>query len=100
MPSLKRPADTCLRPSMRPGSPNSSHIAAIASPSGVSADARRDRRALDLPIDSGILAAMLPGEAVRLREILLGQDAVSPLLNLGSSTRHFRDVVQPYIEEE
>jgi hypothetical protein len=39
-------------------------------------------------------------EAARLRDILLGRQDVSPLLNLGSSTRHFREVVKPHIEEE
>ena len=43
---------------------------------------------------------MLPAEAVRLREILLAQAEVSPLLNLGSSTRHFRETVQPHVEAE
>lgn len=43
---------------------------------------------------------MLPGEAVRLREILLEQAAISPLLNLGSSTRAFREEVQPHIARD
>ena len=43
---------------------------------------------------------MLAAEAVRLREILLGQPNPSPLLNLGSSTRGFREVEKPYIEHE
>ncbi len=41
---------------------------------------------------------MLEAEAVRLRDILLGQGGVSPLLNLGSSTAVFRTVTQPHIE--
>ena len=43
---------------------------------------------------------MFDREAARLREILLGQRAVSPLLNLGSSTRLFREVTKPHIQEE
>ena len=43
---------------------------------------------------------MFDREAARLREILLGQRAVSPLLNLGSSTRAFREVTKPHIHEE
>jgi hypothetical protein len=43
---------------------------------------------------------MFDREAARLREILLGQRAVSPLLNLGSSTRAFRETAKPYIHEE
>jgi hypothetical protein len=39
-------------------------------------------------------------EANRLRRILLDLQGVSPLLNLGSSTRHFREVTQPHIERE
>ena len=39
-------------------------------------------------------------EARRLCRILLDQEEVSPLLNLGSSTRHFREVVQPHIARE
>jgi hypothetical protein len=39
-------------------------------------------------------------EAVRLRRILLDLQGVSPLLNLGSSTRHFREVIKPHIEKE
>jgi SAM-dependent methyltransferase len=37
-------------------------------------------------------------EATRLCEILLGRAEVSPLLNLGSSTRDFRQVAKPHIE--
>jgi hypothetical protein len=44
--------------------------------------------------------AMFDREAHRLREILLGQRAVSPLLNLGSSTRHFRETAKPHIQAE
>jgi hypothetical protein len=43
---------------------------------------------------------MFDREAVRLREILLAQAKVSPLLNLGSSTREFREVTQPHIHAE
>jgi hypothetical protein len=43
---------------------------------------------------------MFDREAARLREILLGQRAVSPLLNLGSSTRAFREVAKPHIHDE
>jgi hypothetical protein len=39
-------------------------------------------------------------EAIRLRRILLDLPGVSPLLNLGSSTRHFREVIKPHIEME
>lgn len=43
---------------------------------------------------------MFQAEAVRLRGILLDLEGVSPLLNLGSSTRHFREVIKPHIERE
>ena len=43
---------------------------------------------------------MFDSEAVRLREILLAQGTVTPLLNLGSSTRKFREVTQPHIDAE
>jgi SAM-dependent methyltransferase len=43
---------------------------------------------------------MFEAEAIRLREILLARDAVSPLLNLGSSTRNFRAVAKPHIQRE
>jgi SAM-dependent methyltransferase len=43
---------------------------------------------------------MFDREAARLREILLGQRAVSPLLNLGSSTRAFRETAKPHIHDE
>jgi SAM-dependent methyltransferase len=43
---------------------------------------------------------MFESEAVRLREILLAQQGVSPLLNLGSSTGDFRTVAKPHIERE
>jgi hypothetical protein len=39
-------------------------------------------------------------EAIRLRRILLDLPGASPLLNLGSSTRHFREVTKPHIEME
>jgi hypothetical protein len=41
---------------------------------------------------------MLEAEAARLCRILLEAADVSPLLHLGSSTRHFREVEQPHIE--
>ena len=43
---------------------------------------------------------MFEAEAIRLREILLAQGEVSPLLNLGSSTRAFREQAKPHIERE
>ena len=43
---------------------------------------------------------MFDAEAARLREILLEQRAVSPLLNLGSSTRAFREATKPHIQRE
>ena len=43
---------------------------------------------------------MFEAEAIRLREILLAQGEVSPLLNLGSSTRFFREQAKPHIERE
>jgi len=43
---------------------------------------------------------MFEAEAIRLREILLAQGDVSPLLNLGSSTRVFREETKPHIERE
>ena len=44
--------------------------------------------------------AMFDREAARLREILLAERAVSPLLNLGSSTRAFRERAKPHIQAE
>jgi hypothetical protein len=44
--------------------------------------------------------AMFKTEAVRLREILLERRAASPLLNLGSSTRAFRETARPHIQSE
>jgi hypothetical protein len=41
---------------------------------------------------------VLDVEAARLCEILLAQRDVSPLLNLGSSTREFRERAKPHIE--
>jgi hypothetical protein len=41
---------------------------------------------------------MFEAEAARLCEILLGAGEVSPLLNLGSSTREFRKVAKPHID--
>lgn len=43
---------------------------------------------------------MFHAEAIRLRHILLDLGGVSPLLNLGSSTGHFREVTKPHIEAE
>lgn len=43
---------------------------------------------------------MFRAEAIRLRGILLDLGGVSPLLNLGSSTRHFREVIKPHIHGE
>lgn len=41
---------------------------------------------------------MRASEADVLRDVLLDHGDVSPLLNLGSSTRHFREVSQPHIQ--
>ena len=43
---------------------------------------------------------MFEAEAIRLREILLARGEISPLLNLGSSTRAFREQVKPHIERD
>lgn len=43
---------------------------------------------------------MFQAEAARLRQILLDRQDVSPLLNLGSSTGRFREVIKPHIERE
>lgn len=43
---------------------------------------------------------MFEAEAIRIRDILLAQGEVSPLLNLGSSTRAFREQAKPHIERE
>jgi hypothetical protein len=43
---------------------------------------------------------MFEAEAIRLREILLAREGVSPLLNLGSSTRAFREIAKPHIARE
>ena len=43
---------------------------------------------------------MFEAEAIRLRGILLAQGEISPLLNLGSSTRAFREETKPHIERE
>ena len=43
---------------------------------------------------------MFDREAARLREILLGQRAVSPLLDVGSSTRAFREIDKPHVQNE
>jgi hypothetical protein len=43
---------------------------------------------------------MLAVEAARLRDILVGQGRPSPLLNLGSSTRRFREVDKPHVERD
>ncbi len=39
-------------------------------------------------------------EAARIRQILLDLPEASPLLNLGSSTRRFRETTKPHIEAE
>ena len=41
---------------------------------------------------------VLEAEAARLCQILLGRENVSPLLNLGSSTREYREVSRPHID--
>ena len=41
---------------------------------------------------------MFPAEAEKLCALLAGRDDISPLLNLGSSTGHFRRVTKPHIE--
>jgi GNAT superfamily N-acetyltransferase len=46
------------------------------------------------------MPAMFEAEAIRLREILLAESEISPLLNLGSSTRAFREQAKPHIERE
>jgi hypothetical protein len=43
---------------------------------------------------------MFEAEAARLRDILLARSDVSPLLNLGSSTRAFREQAKPHIERD
>jgi hypothetical protein len=43
---------------------------------------------------------MLEAEAIRIRDILLGAGDISPLLDLGSSTRRFREEAKPHIERE
>lgn len=43
---------------------------------------------------------MFEAEATRLREILLAREGISPLLNLGSSTRAFREAAKPHIHRE
>jgi len=43
---------------------------------------------------------MLEGEAISVRELLLGAGAISPLLDIGSSTASFRSVSQSHIERE
>ena len=43
---------------------------------------------------------MFEAEAIRLREILLAEGEVSPLLNLGSSTGAFRAQAKPHIERQ
>jgi len=40
---------------------------------------------------------LFAAEAIRIREILLSQASVSPLLNLGSSTREFRETAKAHI---
>jgi SAM-dependent methyltransferase len=41
---------------------------------------------------------MFEAEAIRLREIVLARENMSPLLNLGSSTRAFREEQKPHIQ--
>jgi hypothetical protein len=43
---------------------------------------------------------MIEVEAIRLRQILLAAGDISPLLNLGSSTRRMREEIQPHMERE
>jgi hypothetical protein len=43
---------------------------------------------------------MFEAEAIRLREILRAREGVSPLLNLGSSTREFRETAKPHIQRD
>jgi len=43
---------------------------------------------------------MFEAEAIRVRDVLLAQGEISPLLNLGSSTRAFREQAKPHIERE
>ena len=58
------------------------------------------RLRLDEPGRGVTAAPMFEAEAIRLREILLAREGVSPLLNLGSSTRAFREIAKPHIERE
>jgi SAM-dependent methyltransferase len=46
------------------------------------------------------LCPVFQAEAIRLRRILLDLRSISPLLNLGSSTRHFREVIKPHVDRE
>lgn len=46
------------------------------------------------------LCPVFQAEAIRLRRILLDLRGISPLLNLGSSTGHFREVIKPHIDGE
>lgn len=43
---------------------------------------------------------MRVSESEAIRDILLDHGDISPLLNLGSSTRHFREVSQPHIQDK
>jgi hypothetical protein len=43
---------------------------------------------------------MLEAEAIRIREILIAEADISPLLDLGSSRLEFRTVAKPHIERE
>jgi hypothetical protein len=47
-----------------------------------------------------LLRPVFEREAIRLREILLAQRDVSPLLNLGSSDALYREQTKPHIERE
>jgi hypothetical protein len=49
---------------------------------------------------ASLLRLMFEAEAIRLREILLAREGVSPLLNLGSSTRAFREIAKPHVARE
>src|SRR3954468_14196161 len=81
----------CSRPSRCPQPPESSRGRALPP---------KLPRPLDEPAGAMASNAMFDREAARLRQILLGQRAVSPLLNLGSSTRAFREVAKPHIQDE
>src|SRR5262245_58429456 len=60
----------------------------------------RGTRPKDDPDRSANSDSMRPSEAKYIAEILghLPNDAVGPCLNVGSSTRHFREVEQPHVD--